>query len=290
MQEETVSTLKEDSNQFLEEMKQDIVGKYAAFQKYQDITAKTFSVFHDICMKNQIPYYMAFGSLLGVIRDGGQIPWDYDIDILVPYSESSRLIDALDRDLPEGYHYDTRLKNKKCRHYGIKLAPEEYNCAILHVDIFWLIGESETEKGQKHHLMIRKLFFKKFLYKYPDTGIQSKTTKVSKAMFYFNRFRFGILPGSIIERKYLDVIATPVEEDGWCATSGREKAILRNAWFGKPIRIVLNNGQEVCVPQDTESILRSMYGDYSQYPPLKQRIHEFEKSLSRLEKFARIKK
>ena len=37
----------------------------------------------DICEKYNITYYMMHGSLIGVIRHEGIIPWDDDIDIAV---------------------------------------------------------------------------------------------------------------------------------------------------------------------------------------------------------------
>ena len=43
----------------------------------------------DVLKKNQIPYFMYWGTLLGSIRHGGSIPWDTDNDLYI-----------LDRDVP----------------------------------------------------------------------------------------------------------------------------------------------------------------------------------------------
>ena len=59
---------------------------YNRFIVYQKEALNTLKEFHRVCEKNHIPYQLAFGSLLGAVRDGGQIPWDYDIDVMVPYS------------------------------------------------------------------------------------------------------------------------------------------------------------------------------------------------------------
>lgn len=36
------------------------------------------------CDANEITYYLAFGTLLGAVREGGMINWDYDIDVMLP--------------------------------------------------------------------------------------------------------------------------------------------------------------------------------------------------------------
>ena len=64
---------------------------YEEFKFYQKAALDTLDEFHRVCEKNNIPYFVQYGSLLGLIRDGGQIPWDYDVDVVVPYSEKANL-------------------------------------------------------------------------------------------------------------------------------------------------------------------------------------------------------
>ena len=50
---------------------------------WKDTLIELFRAWKEICQKHSIEYVLAFGSLLGAIRNGDVIPWDSDIDILV---------------------------------------------------------------------------------------------------------------------------------------------------------------------------------------------------------------
>lgn len=125
---------------------------YKEFQKYQKITMDTLIEFHRVCEKSNIKYELAYGSLLGAIRDNGQIPWDYDIDVFVAFKDKERLIETLKKELDDKYYFYCPEVNQKCRHVIMRLAPKGYRSEALHVDVFYYVGTPNSVEERKLHI------------------------------------------------------------------------------------------------------------------------------------------
>ena len=125
---------------------------YKEFRKYQKITMDTLIEFHRVCEKSNIEYERAYGSLLGAIRDNGQIPWDYDIDVFVAFKDKERLIETLKKELDDKYYFYCPEVNQKCRHVIMRLAPKGYRSEALHVDVFYYVGTPNSVEERKLHI------------------------------------------------------------------------------------------------------------------------------------------
>ena len=61
-------------------------------QDIQSFSLEILKVVDKFCKENNITYFLAYGTLLGAVRHKGFIPWDDDIDILLPRPDYERLL------------------------------------------------------------------------------------------------------------------------------------------------------------------------------------------------------
>ena len=58
--------------------------------------------FKQFCEENNITFYFIGGGLIGALRNGGFIPWDDDVDLLLPRDDYERLCTLWQEKYPDG--------------------------------------------------------------------------------------------------------------------------------------------------------------------------------------------
>ena len=67
---------------------------------------------HKICIKNNIKYWLDYGSLLGAIRHNGFIPWDDDFDICMLRKDYDRFDKIAQKELGDRFFWQTYKSDK----------------------------------------------------------------------------------------------------------------------------------------------------------------------------------
>ncbi len=60
-----------------------------------------------VCDRHRLRWSMCGGSLIGAMRERGFVPWDDDIDIMMPRPDYERLLEVLPGELPPHLHMQT---------------------------------------------------------------------------------------------------------------------------------------------------------------------------------------
>lgn len=273
---------------FEEEIQKNMVDRFHRFEKYQSLVLNVLEEFSRVCEKNDIKYFLAYGSLLGAIRDNGQIPWDYDIDTWVHFDDKDKLFKALEKDLSEDYYFVSRYYNNKNLHHRIlRIAPKGYSSEVLHVDVFWIFGASGKPNIDRKEIKKMKKIRKISLFKYVDAKFINSPN--SRAINFVNKIRqkiCGLIPGFILDKIYdrctkRSSINSPMVYDGF-------GLYVKSEWLKTNQWITIENGMRLSIPKEYDKILTSMYGDYKKYLPVEDRMTEFITALSRIERVGKL--
>lgn len=77
-----------------------------------DVQLRMVKFLLNVCKKYGLRIWADGGTLLGTVREKGYIPWDDDIDLLMPRAEYDKLIAVADKEFTAPYHLQSFGRDK----------------------------------------------------------------------------------------------------------------------------------------------------------------------------------
>lgn len=245
---------------------------------------------HDICVSENIRYYMIGGTLLGAVRHKGFIPWDLDIDIGMIREDYKKFKNACERYLKEPYVY---LDHHKCCLFPrphalisrmdtrVTTKYDRFNPKIMdlgiYIDVFPLDNAPDDvelrQKQAKRLLQIRKFKGIRIPYSYSHEKWKRIAHFVVSAILFW-------LPVRTINEYQQKLMMKYEAQDTKCICSmasqyAYTKQCMEKEIYGSPILLEFE-GRKYYAPAKYKEYLTRLYGDYMQLPPLEQRNANLE--------------
>lgn len=150
---------------------------------------------HEVCVKNEINYYMLGGTMLGAVRHQAFIPWDDDMDIGLPRKDYDKLLSLPQSEWPNYVHIKTPTNSidlifsySKLMNKNTTLVEDRLDGIVggIYIDIFPLDGAGNSYfKAKKHYYMF---YWKQgLLYNNQDYG--TKKTFARRVVQWYARKR-----------------------------------------------------------------------------------------------------
>ena len=262
-----------------------------SLHEIQEIELQLLMQFHQICQEQGLRYSLCAGSLIGAVRHKGFIPWDDDIDVIMPRPDYDRFIlYCKQKTVPFGFvNYETEEGFN-----GLIIKLWDYSTVIkddiscpnfaigVHIEVFPAEGLGKTKEEALR--LFRKTTWNRELL----NAAQWKRYSRSKThSIWIEPIRFGmfVISRFVNPKKLAKKIdnfnrSTLFEESNFAGVvsgSYREREILPKAVFEEYIPAIFE-GHEFWIFKDFHSYLSSLYGDYMKLPPVEKRVthHTFK--------------
>ena len=252
-------------------------------EELKKIQLEIMQVVHDFCVDNKIDPSLTYGTLIGVIRHKGYIPWDDDIDICMTRPEYNKFIKMFNNKNERYKVYSFELNNnypfpfaKIIDTHTVLIEKSDIKFKMgINIDLFPIDAVDAKQIVLKRQIRLKKIYNVKVVK-------LVKSRKLHKNFILFvGKLLFIFIPLKLIV-KLMCNNASHYNYDSSnyvsCVAFGsKNNQPIKKEIFSKYLLLPFEN-KEFFVMEGYDQYLKSIYGDYLELPPKNEQIthHAFK--------------
>lgn len=239
--------------------------------------------FQRVCDKYSLKYYASNGTLLGVVRHKGFVPWDDDVDIVMPRKDYQKLLEVAEKEFDNPYYLQTAKKQHMYYRNYARLRNQETTampyrdwnrecCNGIFIDIFPMDGCYNNvlkDRWQQLSVKIHCALANTYVY-YPDFS----SYHLLRAILYRIAQLYCKIKGYDVLLERTEQIRSQVDfekAEMICQlTHGNSFLKFPAKYYEESVMMDFEYIQ-LPVPKAYDSILKTHYGNYMQLPPMEKR-------------------
>ena len=256
-------------------------------KKMQEKSLEIAKYVLSFCKERNIRIFFFAGSLLGAVRHSGFIPWDDDIDLIIPAPDFERFVEAWENEADKE-RYSLCLQSKDYNDHTLSGSIRDNNTTFitdstvdldvnqgLAIDIEPLHACPKSKVGQNIQLILAagRSLFKAGRIPARQGKAVTLISKIILGIFRTPRCQYFMWHG-------MEKLATRADRKYEDAEYVREFTmfpfitwIYPRGWYDRTEWVKFED-TEVPIPIGAKEYLKKRYGDYMQLPPEKDRHPE----------------
>ena len=240
---------------------------YWNFDSIQEFESYALAEIDKVCRRNNIHYYIAYGTLLGARRHGGSIPWDMDADIYIPEQEILRFVKLAREQFPDDLWIDFYDINPNYIHTYPQVGKKGFSTDGLHIDVYHLFGLPKGAKKEKRHML--RIEWQRVFFRAKLNIWESRIPKIEKMrMSRIYRLILKMYTRHISAQRFTDkMVKLGCQYDMFkeCDNVYDGMRVFPARWFKEGVDIQYDD-HTLKAPDDMEEYLTRRYKDYMQLP------------------------